>query len=151
MNPEQTLVAVDPEDRASVLEFARENGIEIEDVTTRALEPVTAVSLVLVGSALAVGSVLDFIDRLKGGQVVDLRPDSQRQAYRSKDLAYGLVLIMTADGRIAVEVREPRGVFGQVLDTIRGVIGDAVGQPAGTIEAALRQALGDLATIRRGV
>lgn len=64
------------------------------------------------------GTVVHLLDRAKGGQVIDLREGVQKKFYRTDDVAYGLVVIIAFDGKVTVEVREPRGLFGEVIDAL---------------------------------
>jgi hypothetical protein len=56
-------------------------------------------------------------------------------------VVYGLVVIIATDGKVTVEVKEPKGMFGQVIDAIRGILSDAaktrVEQIAKAVEALL--------------
>lgn len=110
-------------------------------------EPVTIA--ILVGGALAIGALMHEFERRKGGQVIDLRPDAPKPAYRDKDLQYGLVMIRSADGTVRVEVHEPRGMLGQVLDSINSLVGTLTGQEPDGMLQLLQNAVGDRATVTR--
>jgi hypothetical protein len=87
--------------------IASDNGVDLEQLEVRALEPVTTVTLIVMGSSLAVATVVYLLDKHKDGQVIDLRPGAPKAFYRSKDVVYGLVLIIATDGKVTVEVKEP--------------------------------------------
>lgn len=95
-------------------------------------EPVTTVALILIGTALAVSATEHFIDARKGGQVIDLRPGALATFYRSPDIIYGLVIILAVDGTVTVEVKEPKGSFGTVIEALRQL---TAGIAEATIEA----------------
>jgi RNA binding exosome subunit len=63
------------------------------------------------------------LEQRKGGQVIDLRPGAPKAFYRTPDVVYGTVVIVTVDGKVTVEVvtvevREPEGMFGKVVSTL---------------------------------
>jgi len=118
----QALLVVDPEDREFVEAAAAENGVRAAEVDQDGfLDPIT-LSFILLGSSAAIGTVTYLVDKRKGGQVFDLRPGAPRPQYRSKDIDYGLVLIIAVDGKATVEVHEPRGMLGQVIDAIKDIV-----------------------------
>jgi hypothetical protein len=109
------ILVVDPEDLDYVREVAAEHGVEIEQMPVRGIEPVSTITLILLGGSLAVGTVVYLLDKAKGGQVIDLREGVQRKFYRTDDVAYGLVVIIASDGKVTVEVKEPRGYSAKSL------------------------------------
>lgn len=111
--------------------LAADHGVEVEQVPRLGIEPVTTVTLVLVGAAAAVGAVLHILEQRKGGQVIDLRPGAPKAFYRTPDLVYGMVVIVAVDGKVTVEVKEPEGMFGKVISTLPQLLsggGDSVEQ-----------------------
>jgi hypothetical protein len=90
------------------------------------------VTLVLVGTAAAVGAVLHVLEQRKGGQVIDLRPGAPKAFYRTADVVYGLVVIVAVDGKVTVEIKEPDGMFGKVISTLPQLLsgGDSAEQVA---------------------
>lgn len=147
----QALVVVDPDDVAFLKQLVSENGVTAQEVDQdNFLDPLT-VSFILLGSTAAVGTVTYLLDRRKGGQVFDLRKDAPRAEYRSKDIQYGLVKIVSADGKVTVEVKEPRGLIGQVIDAIKGIITEVAGAGTKSVAEAVKGALaavaGDQATV----
>lgn len=143
----EQLVEISQSDLERVREMAAAEGVDIEDVSYRALDPFTA-TLIVSGSAFAVGTILHLIDRLKGGQVIDLRPGAPATFARRRDLLYGLVAIISQDGTVVVEVKEPRGMLGLVLDLLRDKLPDFSALGADAIADRARTALGDRATVR---
>ncbi|MGK8491259.1 hypothetical protein [Nocardia asiatica] len=117
--PSQThAVVLDPWDVPSARAVAAAHGVEVRELPRRGIEPVTTVTLLLIGAAAAVGAVLHILEQRKGGQVIDLRPGSPKAFYRTPDVVYGTVVVITVDGKVTVEVREPEGMFGKVISTL---------------------------------
>jgi hypothetical protein len=146
----QAVVAIDPADVEHARKAAAEHGVELYEITTTGFEPVTTVTLALLGAAAAVGTVLYLIERHKGGQVFDLRPDAKTPIYRDKNLAYGYVAIYRADGTITVEVKEPKGAFGIVVEAITGMLGNVAKAGIEEAGAAVGAAVGDNAKVAVG-
>ena len=141
-------VIVDRPDEERVRALAAEHGVEVERVQDEAfIEPVTA-TLVLFGASAAVATVSALVEQFKGGQVFDLRENAPRQAYRSKDVVYGLVEIIAADGTVTVEVREPRGMFGEVLDALRQTLLGLVNPSSASVKEKAAEAVGGAASVR---
>ncbi|XVQ06624.1 hypothetical protein ACQP1W_28680 [Spirillospora sp. CA-255316] len=111
----QSVVVLDPSQESTARAVAAAHGVEVESVPRRGVEPVATVTLVLVGTVAAVGTVLHVLEQRKGGQVVDLRPGAPKALYRTPDVVYGTVIIVTADDKVTVEVKEPEGMFGKVI------------------------------------
>jgi hypothetical protein len=141
------VVVVEPEDLEYARELAATHGVEIQELDVRGIEPVLTVTLVLFGAALAVGTVVYLLDKTKGGQVIDLREGVQKKFYRTDDVTYGLVVIITPDGKVTVEVREPRGVFGQVIDALTKVTVDLGKASLDVVAEAAKSAIGDQGTV----
>ncbi|MFC7761484.1 hypothetical protein ACFQY4_28135 [Catellatospora bangladeshensis] len=58
-------------------------------------------------------------------------------------------MIRSADGVVRVEVHEPKGMLGQVLDAINGIVGTLTGQEPDGLLQQLQNAVGDRATVTR--
>lgn len=112
---QREVVVVDLSEVHTAQALAEADGIEVQQVPRRGIEPVTTVTLVLAGSATAVGAVMHRLDQRKGGQVIDLRPGAPKAIYRTSDVVYGTVVIVTEDGAVSVEVKEPEGMFGKIV------------------------------------
>lgn len=110
----QSFVVLDPSEVAAARVLAAAHGIEVEQVPSLGIEPVATVTLVLLGTAAAVGAVLHLLEQRKGGQVIDLRPGAPKAFYHTPDVVYGTVVIVAVDGKVTVVVREPDGMFGRV-------------------------------------
>jgi hypothetical protein len=121
--PQTQLIVVDPSEVSAITALATANGVEVEQVPQRGIEPVTSVTLLLVGTAAAVNTVHHiFFEQRKGGQVIDLRPGAPEPFYRTKKVTYGMVIIFAVDGEVNVTVKEPDGVFGKVISTLPNLL-----------------------------
>jgi hypothetical protein len=114
----QSVVVLDPSQVPAARTLATAHGVEVEQVPRSGIEPLATVTLVLVGTAAAVGAVLHILDQRKGGQVIDLRPGAPKAFYRTPDVVYGTVVIVAVDGKVTVEVKEPDGMFGKVISAL---------------------------------
>jgi hypothetical protein len=118
----QSVVVLDPSQVSAAYELAAAHGVLLEEVPHRGIEPVTTATLVLLGTATAVGAVQHGLEQRKGGQVIDLRPGVPKAFYRTSDLVYGMVVIIMIDGRVTVEVKEPDGMFGKVISALPKIL-----------------------------
>jgi hypothetical protein len=114
----QSIVVLDPSHVPEALVIASAHGVEVEQVSSRGIEPVATVTLVVLGTVAAVGAVVQILEQRKGGQVIDLRPGVPKTFYRTPDLVYGTVVIVAVDGKVTVRVKEPEGMFGKVVSTL---------------------------------
>jgi hypothetical protein len=142
------IVVIEPEDLDYARELAEAHGVRMEEMSVRGIEPVLTVTLVLFGAALAVGTVVYLLDKAKGGQVIDLRESMQKKFYRTDDVAYGLVVIITADGKVTVEVKEPRGLFGEVIDALTKVTVDLGKAGLDVVAHTAKGAVGDKGNVK---
>lgn len=134
----QALVVLDPAELPAVHELAAAHGVELQEVPRRGIEPVTTVTLVLMGAATAVGALQHTLEQRKGGQVIDLRPGAPRAIYRTPDVVYGTVVVLAADGTVTVEVKEPDGMFGKVISALPNLLsagGNGTEQVTATVTA----------------
>jgi hypothetical protein len=103
----------------------------------------------IIGGASFVGGTVTYIlDRRKGGQVIDLREGAEKREYRSKDVDYGLVLIYAADGKVTVEVHEPKGFFGQVIKDVLDAVTTIATKSLEAVAEAAKKATGDKGTVK---
>jgi hypothetical protein len=138
----QEIVVIDTQDREYFEQIAAENGVSLEEIDESGfIDPIT-VSFIIIGAAAAISLVQFLIDKHKGGMVLDSRPGAPRPMYRSKDVDYGLVVIYAVDGKVEVQVKEPRGLFGQVIDALTSIIGKQMGSSAGDLAKAAGKAVG---------
>jgi hypothetical protein len=113
--PAESVVIVEPAQVPAARAVASAHGVDVQEVPRRGIEPVTTVTLLLVGTAAAVGTVLHTLEQRKGGQVIDLRPGAPKAFYRTPDLLYGMVVVIAVDGKVTIKVEEPDGRFGKVI------------------------------------
>jgi hypothetical protein len=114
----RAVISIRREDLPAVRETAADHQVEVRELPATGMDPVSAVALVLIGSALAVSMVERAIDARRGGQVIDLRPDASKHFYRTRGVVYGLVVVIGSDGTVTVEVKEPDGNFREVIDAV---------------------------------
>jgi hypothetical protein len=137
------VLVLDQEEADFVRRTAAEHEVAIDEVPAAGIEPVLTVTVVLLGTAAAVAAVIDLVERRRGGQVIDLRPGAAKVFFRSPDVSYGLVVIRAADGgAVKVEVKEPKGMFGQVVESLTGLLGDLAGAKSDAVAAAVAADLG---------
>jgi hypothetical protein len=141
------IVVVDADELESVREIAAAHGVEFQEVPRRGFEPVTTVTLVLIGTALAIGAVTAELERRKGGQVIDLRRGAPKQFYRDKGVVFGLVIIVSEDGTVTVDVKEPKQLFGEVVEAVTKLAAELVKTPLDVLADAIAEVVGDRGTI----
>lgn len=146
-NDTQDVLIVDNEDVDFVVRTGAEQGVSVQRADLRGVEPVLTTTLVLFGTATAVALVSGLVERHRGGQVIDLRPHTPKPIYRSRDVVFGLVVIYAVDGRVTVDVKEPAGMFGQVLDSLTAILGDLVGAGVADVAATVTERISDAATV----
>ncbi len=145
----EQVVVLDRSDLTWAREIAAANGVELVDLPSSAFEPVTTVAVILLGGALAVGAMAYQLDKRKGGQVIDLRPGAPKPFYRTTDVAYGLIVIVGLDGAVTVEVKEPKGMFGIVVDALRQAATDLAEVSIEAIAAIAKARFGDQIVVDR--
>lgn len=135
----RAVLVVDPPDLPVVRDLASAHGVVVEEVPERGIEPVSTVTLVLVGMAVAISSVRQALERRKGGQMIDLRPGAAKLAYRTADLAYGIVVIVARDGTVTVRIDKPDDVFEKVISSLPKLLpgGTSTKQAARVVAEAL--------------
>jgi len=121
---------VTPEELEELRQIAQEHGVSLEvDEEEGFVDPAT-LTVLLLGASLAVATVAYLFDQRRGGQVIDLRPGADPIARRDRGLIYGLILLVAVDGKVEVSVEEPKGMFGQVIEALKAVLGDLLGATA---------------------
>jgi hypothetical protein len=141
-------ITVEQDEVEFVTLAAKERGAQVQRLNVRNIEPVTTVTLVVIGSAALVGMISYLLEQRRGGQVIDLA-GPEPKFYRDRGLIYGLVVVKLQDGNIKIEVREPRGLLGQVMDTLRGMVGDLAKTAADVGAKRVQAALGGHATVAK--
>ncbi|WP_153040144.1 hypothetical protein [Actinoplanes sp. TFC3] len=138
---------IDTDDVEFVQQLAVQYGVTVQKVDLHGLEPVLTTTLIIFGAVAAVSLFVALVDRHRGGQVIDLRPGTPKTMYRSRDVVYGLVVIYAMDGKVTVQVREPEGMFGQVLESLTTLLGELAGANVSDVAAAVTDKLGDTAAV----
>jgi hypothetical protein len=142
------VLVLDPEEADFVRRTAAEHDVTLDEVPAAGIEPVLTLTVVMIGTATAVAAVNDLVERRRGGQVIDLRPGATRVFFRSPDLIYGLVVVWAADGgAVYVEVKEPKGMFGQIVESLIGLLGDLAGAKSDAVAAAVAASLGPAVSV----
>ncbi|NUK11748.1 hypothetical protein HRW18_27990 [Streptomyces lunaelactis] len=142
----EEVIIVDQGDVEALREFASEHDVKTQEIPIFGIEPITTVTLVIIGSAVAVAVVQHWLEVRKGGQVIDLRTDIPGM-YRNKGLLYGLVLILTKDGSFSVEVKEPKLMFGEVINSITSLLPNLIQGDAQSISQSIASAVGARAEV----
>ncbi len=140
-------IEISPEDLEEAREAAREFGVEleVEERVEEGIAPIVILAFIGAGAGVA-GAIAYFQERRLGGQIIDLRP-GEALTKRDKSVVYGLVVIIAADGKVTVEVKEPKTFFGQVvkdvLDAVQGIAEKTMDAAA----AAAKAVTGDRANV----
>jgi hypothetical protein len=102
--------------QGATLEAVTQPG-EVEE----ALAPIVAV-LIGVGVLAAGKFTLDWMDRVRGGVVIDRRPTARDLIYRDRDLPYGWVVVLPPDtGKVEIEVKDaPRDMVERLVSDVIG-------------------------------
>ena len=145
---ENVFVSLGTEDLEYAKSVATKHGVTIEADTEDGLLDPGTLTVLLMGGSLAVSTVVYLLDKRRGGQIIDLRPNADPIARRDKGLQFGLVTLIAPDGQVLVTVKEPRGMYGQVLDTLRSTIVDLAGLPAPVVSDRVKDVVGELATTK---
>lgn len=126
-------------------------GVRVKKVGVRSLDPVTYVELI--GGLGAVALVIErWGERRRGGQVVDLRPGAAKPVYRDPDVLFGYVVVLLADGRVEVQVKETANRLAEIVDHLMTAFAGSGGEDEeGTVDkviSLLESLTGDDAGLR---
>lgn len=144
---ERVRVSVGREQMDELLAACHELGVDAETERSRHLDPDTVVML-LAGPPVAVAATVAAVDRLRGGQVIDLRDGQNRTFYRSRDLTYGSVLVLARDGSLRMQSSRKAGSLELLLGSLMSRFSDGeVGSISDVAEFALSGDAGDVAII----
>ncbi|HSH58479.1 MAG TPA: hypothetical protein VK988_02340 [Acidimicrobiales bacterium] len=141
------VVILDREDLEFAQHAAREQGVEVQVLTPTGFEPVSTVTLILMGSTLAVATLARILDQRKGGQVIDLRPGAPKPFYRTRDVLYGLVVVVSQDGQVLVHVKQPEDLFTEVVANLRTMSAEIGEAGSGTVSEQVREIVGNKARV----
>jgi hypothetical protein len=120
-------IALEDKDVEAAQGAARAAGIDLEiQPKSQIVDPI---SIILIATgAVATGKFLvDLIDRLQGGIVVDLRPSARHLIRRDHSLPYGWALVIAVDGTLSVNVHDaPKDAAERLIsDILHGVLKSA--------------------------
>ncbi len=109
------VVLIEPDDQAEARALAARAGVEVVEIPPfkGGVDPAT-VGLLLIGLPATVAAVGQEIERLRGGQVFDLRPGAARPVYRSRQLTYGLITVYAADGSVQITSYKPTTILAEL-------------------------------------
>jgi hypothetical protein len=120
MNKDKSIrVVLDPEEMQAAQDAARAAGLDLQIEQRPHILP--AVTLVLMGGGalLAAKFVVDLVDRLRGGIVIDARPDATELVRRNRDVPYGWALVLAADGSVSINVHDsPKDASERLIQAI---------------------------------
>jgi len=140
MSEERSIrVLLDPEELEQAQAAARTARVDLQTEPRPEILPAIAIVLIA-GGALAVGKfVVDLIDRLKGGVVIDLRPGAEHFVSRNRDVPYGWAVVRAADGTVHIDVHDsPKDASERLL----GMIVEGVIKSASEVAKEAAKALG---------
>ncbi|MGD0706690.1 MAG: hypothetical protein ABSA02_43285 [Trebonia sp.] len=141
------VLAVDDSELEAVRNLAHKCGVRVEQLDASSLEPISTVTLLLFGTVAAISSVIQAVEHIRGGQVIDLRSETQKAIYRTKDLAYGTVVIITADGQLTVRITEPQKTIAKATARLPEIISAAGSSKSADLITAIRAGLGNSAFV----
>jgi hypothetical protein len=109
-----------------------------------------ATALVIIGTATALAALarisFDIINKLRGGQLIDLTGDIP-VFKRDRDLDYGLVVLRLKDGEVKVEVHQPNDALKDLLAELTKIITELGKAGIEAAKAAVEKAAGTAATV----
>lgn len=115
----QELVRVSSADFTYLQRAAAEHNVTVNEVPSRqVLEYAYEISCILAGSSVAVSRVMHLLDEGRGGQVIDLRPGVNDPIYRSRNVQYGLITIIGADGSVSIRRHELKTGVTSLLEAL---------------------------------
>ena len=103
------------------------------------IEPVTA--MLIAGGVVAVAKfVSDWIERRRGGLVLDLRPGTEHEIRRDPEVPFGFIVVIQSDGAVKIDVKDaPKDAMERLLSQII----DKTFSTAAAIAKAAGKELGD--------
>lgn len=124
MEQDVRYVTVEDEDVHFIYEVASspQDPVTVQRVQELGVEPITTITLALMGRTASLSAVMHLIEAHRGGQVIDVRSSAPKTAYRTKQAAYGVVVIIADDGIVRVEVKEPKVAFGTVTEALANAL-----------------------------
>jgi hypothetical protein len=135
----EVVALIDAEDVLYLRELAGKYNLELRESKPLGIEPVSTIAIILLGSILAINAVGRLLEEHKGGQVVDLRPGRRKVLSRSRDVQYGLIVVLAKDGTVTLRSNNVADKTGAIL----GVLGELAKQRDGAGIDAIAKAAGD--------
>lgn len=148
MDTDEEIVVVDTQDVAEVRLIAQAHGVDVEEVSEHGLEPFATVALVLLGSATALSTVVELVDRLKGGQVIDLRPNASKVVYRDRAARHDLIVVFATDGQVSIRIAPGRAPLSEVVGALTQSVASMRGANTNDVADFARTELGDSASVK---
>jgi hypothetical protein len=112
-------IVLDPDDMQGAQDAARSIGVDLTVEAEPQLIP-AVVAVLIAGGALAVAHfVVDLVDRLHGGIIIDLRPNAEAFVTRNRDVPYGWAVVRAADGTVSINVHDaPKDATERLITSI---------------------------------
>jgi hypothetical protein len=145
----QEVIVVGHEEQSLAQGVAEVHGVQVRALSAKGIEPTATVALILIGTPLAVATVSRVLEQRKGGQVIDLRPGAPRPFYRTPDVSYGLVVVVSTDGQVLVHVKRPDDMFTEVMGILRDWSHARPPLPSGAAAEEIRALVGDNASVEQ--
>jgi len=148
MEQHRETIVVDAEEAVILENLAAEHGVEIHSTKSQGFDPVTTVVVVaLIGTYLAVTTVLDQFEKRRGGQVIDLRPQAHTVAYRDPKVRHDLILILTGDGQVKLHHLPLPTDSARIVESLTQALVRIARPDTQSVAAVVRERLGDSASI----
>lgn len=109
----------------------------------------STIAVVLLGSALAINTVSRLLEERKGGQMIDLRAGATRSVCRSRDVQYGLIVVLADDGSVTIRSKDSHDKLGSIVESMGTLAKGKADVSADAITEAVRGRLGADAEITR--
>ena len=145
----EEFLMVPTQDVEYLRDIADQNGVAVAESGSLGIEPVSTTAVALLGSSLAINTVRRLLEERRGGQMIDLRPGAGRAAYRSRDVQYGLIVVLTADGTVTVRATNSQDELALIIEALRGLVAGST-TDAGAVAQTVRERLGPDAEIVTG-
>jgi hypothetical protein len=145
MNHNQYRIRIENDDElAAAREIAAYHRVGLREVTepkegqlAELVDPVTAV-LIAAGVVAVAKLVKDWWSRLRGGLVIDLRPGAKDMFYRDRDVEFGYVMTIAADGKVTVDVKDIPDAAQSWIEKVL----ELIGKPASAIADVAKSIVG---------
>ena len=137
---------LDGEELRDALQIASNKDIDLQvEPQPEIVEPVTAI-LIGGGVLLAAKFIVDLIEKLKGGVLIDLRPGALSLVRRDRAIPFGWATVIAVDGSVKIEIHDaPK-------DSTERLLGEIISgslKTAKEVASAAAKAVG-LAKVREG-